>query len=139
MSRRSARQEYATPQEPMINITPLIDVVFVILIAFIVIAPLLELDRIALARGSHTTSPVHMQDASSIQIHVYADNTIAINQQKIPLEQLSKALHDAKMHFPKARPQLFHDKKAYFGTYQTVKNIIEASGFPEMDVVLSPS
>jgi len=140
MRRNSSRKPLETPQEPLINITPLIDVVFVVLIAFIVIAPLLEMDRIQLARASSAApSPVHFQDASSIQIHVYQDNTIALNQQKISLQDLPKLLLHIKKQFPKARPQLFHDKKAYFGTYQEVKNVLEAAGFQEMDIVLSPS
>lgn len=40
-----------TFEEPTVNLTPLIDVVFVILIMFIVIAPLLDLDRIELAQA----------------------------------------------------------------------------------------
>ncbi len=36
-------------EEASINLTPLIDVVFVVLIIFILIAPMLELDRIQLA------------------------------------------------------------------------------------------
>jgi biopolymer transport protein ExbD len=140
MRRGNSKRPFETFQEPLINITPLIDVVFVILIAFIVIAPLLEMDRVQLARSSSAApSPVHFQDASSIQIHVYSDNTLALNQQKVNLHDLPRLLQQVKRQFPKARPQLFHDKKAYFGTYQEVKNILEASGFQEMDIVLSPS
>ncbi|MDB6081908.1 MAG: hypothetical protein JWO53_1180 [Chlamydiia bacterium] len=140
MRRSSSRKSLTTPQEPIINITPLIDVVFVVLIAFIVIAPLLEMDRIALAQGSQKAhAPIHFQDTSDIQIHVYEDNTIAFNSQKISLQDLPRLLIDARQKYPKARPQLFHDKKAYFGTYQAVKNKLEASGFEEMDIVLSPT
>jgi len=122
----------------MINITPLIDVVFVILIAFIVIAPLLELDRVALAGGNASHSPVHFQDTSPIQIRVYKDNTVAINDEKVDLRQLHRKLLEVKRAHPKARPQLFHDKEAYFGTYQSVKNGLESVGFQEVDVVLAP-
>ncbi len=140
MARRSQKHLRETPQEPVINITPLIDVVFVVLIAFIVIAPLLEQDRVQLASGGAPShSPIHFQDASSIQIHVYPDNTIAVNQQKVSLQELPRLLNQVRKQFPKAKPQLFHDKKAYFGTYQQVKNCLERSGFSEMDIVLSPS
>ncbi len=39
---------------------------------------------------------------------------------------------------PESRPQIFHDKNAKFGTYQTVKNALEAAGFSEMDLILKP-
>jgi len=38
-------------EEPVINITPLIDVVFVVLIMFILIAPLVDKEGVDLARG----------------------------------------------------------------------------------------
>jgi biopolymer transport protein ExbD len=140
MGRLCSRRSSETPQEPLINITPLIDVVFVVLIAFIVIAPLLEQDRVALSSGGAPShSPIHFQDASSIQIHVYQDNSVSVNQEKVSMLELPRVLRQIKKQFPKARPQLFHDKKAYFGTYQQVKNTLEVCGFQEMDIVLSPS
>ena len=138
MRRTSSRKSLETPQEPMINITPLIDVVFVILIAFIVVAPLLELDRVALAGGGPSRSPVHFQDTSPIQIRVYKDNTLSLNDEKISLRDLPSKLLAQKRAHPKARPQLFHDKEAYFGTYQSVKNCLESVGFQEVDLVLAP-
>jgi biopolymer transport protein ExbD len=125
----------------MINITPLIDVVFVLLISFIVIAPLLELDRVELASGGGiaTHLPVHFEDAGPIQIHVQRDNSLIFNGKKVSAGELSQLLRDAKMRYPTARPQLFHDKKAHFGTYQEVKNILEVSGYKELDIVLLPS
>jgi len=130
-----------TFQEPLINMTPLIDVVFVLLISFIVIAPLLEMDRVELAGGAPSPNhlPIQVQDASSIQIRVMKDNSIFFNGQPISLQELSSLVREAKKQNPKARPQLFHDKQAYFGTYQSVKNILEAAGFQELDIVLSPA
>jgi len=141
MARRILKTLTEAPQEPMINITPLIDVVFVLLISFIVIAPLLELDRVELASGGGiaTHLPVHFEDAGPIQIHVQRDNSLIFNGKKVFIAELSQLLSDAKMRYPAARPQLFHDKKAHFGTYQEVKNILEVSGYKELDIVLLPS
>lgn len=120
------------------NLTPLIDVVFVILIMFIVVAPLLEMDHVELASGPPLDSE-HMQlHRSSITIHVFADNTITLNQQPVTLERLKNGLVTAKQKWPTAFPQIFQDNRATFGTYQGVKNAVEAAGFSEMDVVLKP-
>lgn len=125
----------------MINITPLVDVVFVILIAFIVIAPLLEMDRVELASGEQVSShlPVRFEDASPIQLHVRDDNTILLNARQVAVEELPRLLRELKLQYPQARAQLFHHKRAYFGTYQSVKNALEAAEFKEVDVLLSPS
>ncbi len=132
---------HSTIEEPTVNLTPLIDVVFVILIMFIVIAPLLELDRVELADGpAAALSPASsVQESSPITIYVHADNTIWFNQQSLTPAELVVQLKEAKMRFPQARPQIFHDKKAHFGTYQAVKNAAEAAGFSHIDIILKPA
>lgn len=142
MARRQRMNKGLTaPQEPTINITPLIDVVFVLLISFMVVAPLLELDRVELASGDNLLShmSIKFDDASPIQIHVKEDNTICCNGQVLSITDLYQKLTDLKKHYPDARVQLFHHKRAHFGTYQSVKNALESAQFKEMDVVLLPS
>ncbi len=128
-------------EEPTINLTPLIDVVFVILIMFILIAPLLEIDRIALAMSANTTlnHKQEVHETSAINIHVRDDNTIWLNQIKILPAQLLTALTEMRKKHPQARPQLFHDKSAHFGTYLIVKNAAEQVGFSELDLILKPN
>jgi biopolymer transport protein ExbD len=127
-------------EEPTVNLTPLIDVVFVILIMFILIAPLLELDQIELAASGSQAggSSIAVQELSPITIHVKQNNAIVFNNQTVSLTQLSTLLVQAKQRYPKVRPQLIHDHRAHFGTYQAVKNAAENAGFQQMDVVLKP-
>ena len=53
--------------------------------------------------------------------------------------QLVDYLKQAKKRYPQAKPQIFHDKKAHFGTYQAIKNAAEAAGFQQMDIILKPA
>ncbi|MBS4167742.1 biopolymer transporter ExbD [Parachlamydia sp. AcF125] len=136
------RKRHAKPtiEEPVINLTPLIDVVFVILIMFIIIAPLMEMEQIELAHASHASKEVSsVQTNSPIHIHVTKDNAIFLNKQLVSLTDLPALLLRQKQLFPEALPQLFHDQTAYFGTYQKVKNAAEEAGFAKMDVILNPS
>ncbi len=141
MGQGLARRRTVDVQEPLINLTPLIDVVFVVLIAFIMVAPLLDRDQVQLASGDNAPShiPLSMKEASPIQIHVRADNSILFAGTMTTLDELPRKLISARLQFPHARPQVFHDKRAHFGTYQTLKNCLELAGFDEMDIVLSPS
>lgn len=125
-------------EEPLINLTPLIDVVFVVLIMFILMAPLLELDRIQLASGKESHSP-SLQEGSPLTIHVHSDNTILFLGKPIKLSELTSILRKAKKEYPKASLQLFQDKFAQFGTYQSVKNAAEDAGFDQLDLILKPS
>lgn len=140
MARRSRSMQLISMEEPLVNLTPLIDVVFVILITFIVVAPLLELDRVELADASAEPSKesLSVQETSPITIYVHRNNTITYNQQPITLEALTERLRTAKASYPNARPQLFHDKQAHFGVYQSIKNAAEAAGFQQMDIILKP-
>lgn len=128
-------------EEPTVNLTPLIDVVFVILIMFIVIAPLLELDRIELADApmAYLSASSSVQEASPISIHVREDNSIWFNNEMTSVKYLVPLLQQAKAKYPGVTPQIFHDKKAQFGTYQSVKNAAEEAGFSKIDIILKPA
>jgi biopolymer transport protein ExbD len=140
---RSTKRRYLERaiDEPAVNLTPLIDVVFVILIMFILVAPLLEADRIELAKASsdRNNQKVETHENSPIAIHVEADNSIYLNKRKIKVSELAILLKQEKKAHPKARPFLYHDKRAQFGTYQSVKNAVEEAGFEQMDIILKPN
>jgi biopolymer transport protein ExbD len=138
-SRISFARENAI-EEPAVNLTPLIDVVFVILIMFIVIAPLLELDQVELAEGANMPQTTRsVQESSPVAIHVREDNTIWFNSQSVTPLQLAILLKNAKAQHPKVIPQVFHDKRAQFGTYQAVKNAAEEAGYSQMEIILKPA
>ena len=125
-------------EESLLNLTPLIDVVFVVLIIFILIAPMLETDKVELATGPKDSKEALTPEASPITLYVKEDNSIWIHTKKVTPEELYPILLQEKKRYPHKTPQLFHDKKAQFGTYQTVKNTLEMAGFKELDLVLQP-
>jgi biopolymer transport protein ExbD len=127
-------------EENAINLTPLIDVVFIVLIMFIIIAPMLELDRIQLASAPqrNNNEMAVVQEDSPVAIHVHEDNSIWFQQRRVTEKELVQILIQAKRSYPQKIPQLFHDKKAQFGTYQTVKNAVETAGFEQLDIILQP-
>ncbi|MGA8164474.1 MAG: biopolymer transporter ExbD [Waddliaceae bacterium] len=135
------RQHHQRDAELHVNVTPLIDVVFSILIMFIVLAPLLELDRVELAegKGEKADSCVSVSENGPITLHVQKDDTVLLNQRIVELACLADLLKKEKQQHPHARPQVFHDKSASFGTYQMIKNAVESAGFTQMDVILYPN
>lgn len=135
-----SHRNYEGEEEALLNLTPLIDVVFVVLIFFILIAPMLEIDKVQLASGSvqEKKESLSSPEAGPLAIYVHEDNSIWVRSKKISLEQLTFILKQEKAGKPHQTPQLFHDKKAQFGTYQLVKNAVETAGFEELDVILQP-
>lgn len=134
--RRRIHQDF--PDAEM-NLTPLIDVVFVVLIIFILIAPMLELDRVELASAAPTKQGAITPESSAITIHVKQDNTIWYGGRLVSAEQLTQLLREAHKKNGSRIPQLFQDKRAAFGTYQTVKNAAEIAGYEQLDVILKPN
>lgn len=125
-------------QEPSVNLTPLIDVVFVILIMFIVISPLLNVDQIDLASAG-TEKQVSAKEVSHLSLHVRSDNTIWYQNKAVTLDQLPLLFQQVKRQHPKIHPQIYFDKKASFGTYQAIKNTAESAHFEALDLILKPT
>lgn len=123
-------------EQPQLNLTPLVDVVFVILIMFICIAPLLDVDQIELAEGvKESTAAV---TSHAISVHIRKDDSILVNQRAFRLESLAQELRRLKSQEPGEVPQVICDKRASFGTFQSVKNSLQQAGFLEAEVVLKP-
>ena len=140
MKHRPFLDSHEESDESMLNLTPLIDVVFILLITFILIAPILKFDRIELAYAKEQKKEEQLpsQNRNSITIRVFEDNTITINNREVVEKELLSTLMSLKKNHPKEIPLLFHDKKANFGTYQSIKNAVETAGFDEMDLLLKP-
>lgn len=135
MSRR--RKYYLEDtEEPVINLMPLIDVVFVVLVMFIVIAPMINLDRIELAEGAATIKQNQIEQ--TLQIQIRADNTYVLNHRPLGLKELNTLLIQAKKQYPNAIPQIMPDKKASFQAYENVRTAVKNAGFEQLDVNLSP-
>lgn len=127
-------------EEPLVNLTPLIDVVFVVLIAFMLIAPILNVDSIQLSSSGPSnkkTLPALENNAFSISIR--SDNSIWFQEKKIELKDLQKKLEIEKKKYPKTIPRLIPDAHAHFETYNQVKSVFESCGFEQLDIVLKPS
>lgn len=123
-------------EDPSVNLTPLIDIVFVILMAFMVAMPLIHLDSIALAPGSSQLPALDQQD-SHIVIKVFADSSIALNDQKLPIKDLETHLRPLCRQHPNTIPLLLQDGETPFKLYQEVKTRIEAAGFHQLHIALS--
>jgi biopolymer transport protein ExbD len=136
--RAFTKRESRSIEEPLVNLTPLIDVVFVLLIAFIVVAPLLEKEEVQLAAAGGSEKSA-IQQASPVSIKVFKNDKISLNGAVLSYEGLYSKLVELKNLHPTATPQLLHDKEAKFGTYQKVKNITQQAGYSSLELVLDPN
>jgi biopolymer transport protein ExbD len=123
----------------LVNLTPLLDVLFVILILFIFISPFLEIDHVELVPSEiakEEKKQLEYMNADSIVISVTKDDQFMLNHQFIKFEDLKTLLPKLKKDLPLAVPRVYPDESAHFRSYQNLKNVLEASGFKEMDIIL---
>lgn len=121
-------------EESPVNLTPLIDVVFVLLITFMLMAPILNVDHVDLAQGGILSKQEISQTPFAITLR--GDQSIWFQGKKVNGKELALQLKAEKGRYPGQFPQLIADKNCHFGLYQDVKNILEECGFQQMDVVL---
>ena len=121
----------------LINLTPLLDVLFVVLILFIIIAPLTKLDWIDLTESSSKTlSPSSMDEPFAFDISLYANDTLAINGKLVEKQTLRLVLQEIQKTSKDAIPRLYIDKKSSFGAFSETKDLIEDCGFAYLDLVV---
>jgi biopolymer transport protein ExbD len=133
------RKKKSLLEEPSINLTPLIDVVFVVLIMFIIIAPILEKDRIELSKNGQSKETSKIEKTSPITIHITATNQILLNKKPVTITSVNTLLKTLKHQHPDTIPQVYYDRKAYFEHFEPIKSAIEQSGFSDMDLILEPA
>ncbi len=131
--KRSLFQKGPSVDVDLINLTPLIDVVFVVLVSFILIAPLLQMDSVELSQKGETQKESFHPKNGAISLFVKKDNTIWFQETQISLFSLEKRLEKERK---ETEVFLFPDKNASFGTYQEIKNLLEKMGFSTLKVVL---
>ncbi len=99
MRRFSDRHQLQTLSE--LNVTPLLDLAFVLLIIFMITTPLMENSTdLVLPSGEAAKEPVNMETVRTVSIH--ADGAITFNEQPVTLDALAAKLAAAR----EAQPDL---------------------------------
>ena len=123
------RLERRAPPRPFsdINMTPLIDVMLVLLVIFIVTAPLLAA-RLPLDLPSSATaepSPV----AASLTVSLAADGTLSVNDEVLPGPSWRDRLAEAARRDPGTELHLRADERVPYGRVAEVLEAARQAGF----------
>jgi biopolymer transport protein ExbD len=116
-----------------INVTPFIDVMLVLLIIFMVAAPLATVD-VAVDLPASAAAPKPRPD-KPVFLTVKADMTLAIGDDPVSLEALPGALARATQHNKEARIFLRGDKSVTYGRLMEVMDALRSGGFLKVALV----
>jgi biopolymer transport protein ExbD len=116
-----------------INVTPFIDVILVLLIIFMVAAPLATVD-VAVNLPASTAQPQPRPD-KPIFLTVKPDLTLALGETAIPRDVLDAALAAATKGDKDARIFLRADKAVSYGDLMEVMNLMRRAGYLKIALV----
>lgn len=116
-----------------INVTPFIDVMLVLLIIFMVAAPLATVDTQVDLPGS-TATPQERPD-KPLWLTISADKTLTLGEDKVAGDALGTALDAATGGNHEARVFLRADKTVPYGDLTDVLNKLRAAGYLKVALV----
>ena len=116
-----------------INVTPFIDVILVLLIIFMIAAPLATVD-ISVDLPSSTAQPQPHPD-KPVYLTVKPDLSLAVGEAPVAREQLSTALAQVTNGDKQTRIFLRADKVVSYGELMEVMNLLRAAGFLKVALV----
>jgi biopolymer transport protein ExbD len=116
-----------------INVTPFIDVMLVLLIIFMVAAPLATVD-VAVDLPVSTAEP-HPRDAKPIFLTLRADHTLALGETAVVDGGLNGALDAASGNDKDQRIFLRADKQVEYGALMELMNRLRAAGYLKVALV----
>ena len=116
-----------------INVTPFIDVMLVLLIIFMVAAPLATVD-VLVNLPAATAEPQPRPD-KPLFLTVQADLTLMLDNDPVPRPQLAGALSGATSGDKDARIFLRADKAVPYGELMEVMNLLRGAGYLKVALV----
>jgi biopolymer transport protein TolR len=116
-----------------INVTPLVDVVLVLLIIFMVITPMI-------ARGVSVDLPItahhdkKADDNKDLIVSITADGELYLGADKVTLERLGAAVQEERRRTPDRGVFLKADHRARYGAARTAMEALHRAGLEDIQL-----
>src|SRR3954466_7377262 len=127
-TRRGGRGRYRPLAE--INVTPLVDVMLVLLIIFMVTAPLMT-SGVSVDLPKTNAQPLN-SDSEPLTVTIRADGTIFLQDQGVDLTDLVTKLQATAKNNPERRIFVRGDKDLAYGRIMEVMGTITSGGFTKV-------
>ena len=125
-----------TPYNSDINVTPMVDVMLVLLIIFMVITPMLQKgSNVEMAK---TNNPIAMEDADkedAVLIAIQRDGTIFFDLDKVTADQLITKVSDRLQNKADKRIFIKADGHAKYGTVVEVVDNVRSAGVDQVGLL----
>jgi biopolymer transport protein ExbD len=127
-----ARRHAAQQEETEINITPMLDIVFIMLIFFIVTTSFIKETGIDPNRPEAETA--YKQERGNILIAINSVGEIWMNKRKVELGQVRQMVEQAKNESPESSVVIIADEKAATGVLIDLMDQVRLGGVANISV-----
>ena len=136
MAQRFAPRARIDDIEPDMNVTPLVDIVLVLLIIFMVVAPRLDQDMPVDLPGIFNTDPDPKSAFDPLKVTYAVAGKFHVEGQEYDLEGVMKYLAEEHAKDPDRRLVLRADADLKYGDVRTVLSRCQELGFPGMSFMV---
>ncbi len=124
-------------EQPGLNLTPMIDIVFLLIIFFMVGTKFSELERkIGLQIPAVANNGALSAEPEKKVVNVYRDGRVELENEEVSLDELTRRLNAARQQYPRIGVMVRGDADS---RYQTVANVLSAcsqAGIAKMAVAV---
>lgn len=135
-TRSGRRSSYTKMSE--INVTPFVDVMLVLLIVFMVTAPLLTAG-VPIDLPKSQAKQIQDEDNKPIEVTVSNDGKIFVGETEVEMERLIALLSAMTNNDPDRRVFIRGDQKLAYGQVMEVIGAINKGGFRKVALISAPS
>ena len=122
-------------EQPSLNLTPMIDIVFLLIIFFMVGTKFSEIERKIGLELPSVTDPGTLSAAPEKKlVNVYQDGRIELDRSPVNLEQLTQRLAGARREYPKLGVLVRGDAESKYQHVASVLNACRQAGISKMAV-----
>jgi biopolymer transport protein TolR len=121
-----------------INVTPLVDVMLVLLVIFMITAPLLSAG-VSLDLPKAKARAISQQDNKPLEIGLDAKGNIFLGEERMQMNTLLPKLRAVALESPDLRVYIRADHRLDYGKVMTVMAAVNTAGFTKIALITDPT
>ncbi len=125
-----ATRRYAARDEPEINITPMLDIVFIMLIFFIVTTSFIRETGVEVQKPEAQTAELRPQ--GNVLIAIRSNDEVWMNRGQVEIHEVRTLVERARAESPESSVVIIADRAARTGMVVEVMDQVQAAGVQRM-------